>query len=286
LSEKFHLAYNLIYSREETFEFIPLTRPLLPATRNMEFTVPDGIKTFHTKPYPLLDVTRPELSTAGKVVLITGGGSGLGLVFAEHFAKAGSKTIAITGRRQNILEKAKQSVESKYPGTKVLTLPGDVANRAAVDAAFENTKDTFGPVDILINNAGFDPEYGLISEETSDDEWWRAFETNVKGSHNVLAAFVQGAAHDATVINVTSATVNTVLSHQSAYSSSKVASTRLFEVFQLENPNYRVVNVAPGIVQTAMLDITLRFFEKQGWPQLPIDDSKFQNSKHAQSKTN
>ena len=81
----------------------------------MKLTVPEGIKTFHTKPYPLLDVTRPELSAAGKVVLITGGGSGIGLVVAGHFAKAGSKTVAITGRRQNVLDEAKQSIESTYP---------------------------------------------------------------------------------------------------------------------------------------------------------------------------
>jgi NAD(P)-dependent dehydrogenase (short-subunit alcohol dehydrogenase family) len=247
---------------------------LLSANSTMAFPTPEGISTYHTKPYPLIDVTRPELSTAGKVVLITGGGSGLGLVFTEHFAKAGSKAIAITGRRQRVLEEAKQKIEATYPGTKVLALPGDVADRAAVDAAFKNTKDTFGPIDVLVSNAGYDPDYIPLGQEASADDWWSAFETNVKGSYNVLAAFSKTAAHDATVINVTSATVNTVLPGQSAYSSSKVAGTRLFEVFQSENPNYRVVSVAPGLVMTPMLEITIRHFEKQGWPLLPVDDSE------------
>jgi NAD(P)-dependent dehydrogenase (short-subunit alcohol dehydrogenase family) len=262
-----------------------LTRQLVPAICNMEFTAPDGIKTYHTKPYPRIDVARPELSTAGKVVLITGGGSGLGLVMAEHFAKAGSRSIAITGRRENVLEEARQKIESAYPGTKVLTLPGDVADRAVVYTAFKTAKDTFGPINVVINNAGYEPDFERLGTEASADDWWRVFETNVKGSHNVLGALSQAAAQDATVINISSATVNTVLSHQSAYSSSKIASTRLFEVFQVENPNYRVINVAPGIVQTDMLDITVKCFEKLGWPPLPIDDSKFQMSKGTQSST-
>jgi NAD(P)-dependent dehydrogenase (short-subunit alcohol dehydrogenase family) len=242
----------------------------------MAFPNPDGINTYHTKPYPLINVTRPELSAAGKVVLITGGGSGIGLATAEKFAEAGSKTVAITGRRQQVLDEAKQKIESAYPGTKVLALQGDVTDRAAVDAAFKKTKDAFGPIDILVNNAGHLADFEPIGKETSTDDWWRGFETNVKGSHHVLTAFLQTAAHDATVLNLTTATGNAVVSGQSGYSSSKVATTRMFEAFQAENPNFRVVNVAPGFILTPMLQKTNEYWDKQGWPSLPADDSKSQ----------
>ncbi|KAF1841631.1 NAD(P)-binding protein [Cucurbitaria berberidis CBS 394.84] len=204
----------------------------------MEFPTPKGIETYHTKPYAAIDVSRPEVSAAGK-----------------HFAKAGSLKIAITGRRQQILDEAQKKIESAYPKTTVLTLQGDVADRAAVTTAFKKTLKTFGPIDVLVSNAGYMPGYEPIGGETSPDEWWSTFETN-----------------DAVVINLTSAAVNAVLPGQSAYTSSKIAVTRLFESFQAENPQFRVVNVAPGVVLTSMHQKTVSHFDKEGWPQLPLDD--------------
>lgn len=240
----------------------------------MAFPRPKGIETYHTKPYASIDVTRPELSTAGKVVLITGGGSGLGLAFAEHFAKAGSTQIAITGRRQNVLDEAQKSIQAAYPNTTVLTLQSDVVDRQAVDAAFKQTHKTFGPINILINNAGYLPAYEFIGQETSADDWWSGFSTNVRGSHNVLSAFLPTAAPDAVVINLTSAAVNAVIPGQSPYTSSKIAAARLFESFGIENPSFRVVNVAPGVVKTSMHEKTIAHFDSKGWPQLPLDDSE------------
>ncbi|XPS71508.1 hypothetical protein M3J09_003691 [Ascochyta lentis] len=238
----------------------------------MFFPKPDGINTYHTRPYPAIDVTRPELSKAGKIVLVTGGGSGLGFAFAEHFAKAGCTTIAITGRRQHVLDDAKQKIESVYTNTKVLTLQGDVTNRDAVQSAFEQTIDVFGPIDILINNAGYLPAYRCIGEEGALDDWWAGFEVNVKGSHNVLSAFLKTSTQAATIINLTSAAVNAIVPGQSAYTASKIAATRMFEVFQSENPNHTVVNIAPGVVATDMHQKTIAAFEERGWPQLPLDD--------------
>ncbi|KAH7402745.1 hypothetical protein BKA66DRAFT_436145 [Pyrenochaeta sp. MPI-SDFR-AT-0127] len=238
----------------------------------MAFSKPKGIDTYHTTPYAAIDVTRPELSTAGKVVFITGGGSGLGLAFAEHFAKAGSTQIAITGRRQNVLDEAQKSIQAAYPKTTVLTLQGDVVDRQAVDAAFKQTHKTFGPIDILINNAGYLPAYEAIGKESSPEDWWSGFSANVRGSHNVLSAFLPTAAADAVVINLTSAAVNAVVPGQSPYTASKIAATRLFESFGVENPGFRVVNVAPGVVKTSMHEKTIAHFDEKGWPQLPLDD--------------
>jgi NAD(P)-dependent dehydrogenase (short-subunit alcohol dehydrogenase family) len=242
----------------------------------MSFPTPEGIQTYHNKPYPAIDVTRPELSAAGKVVVVTGGGTGLGLAFAEHFAKAGSKKVAITGRRGQVLDEAKKKIEGAYPGTTVLTLQSDVADRAGVEAAFQKTKETFGPINVLINNAAHLSAYKNIGQDSSDD-WWAGFETNVKGSHNVLCAFLKTSAPDATLINLASGAVNAIIPGQSAYMSSKVAATRLFEAFQAENPGYRVVTIAPGVVLTAMHAKTVEAFEQYGWPQLPLDDSKHTN---------
>jgi NAD(P)-dependent dehydrogenase (short-subunit alcohol dehydrogenase family) len=90
----------------------------------------------------------------------------------------------------------------------------------------------------------------------------------------VLSAFLPVAAQYATVLNLTSAAINAVVPGQSGYNTSKIAATRLFECFAAENPRFRVVNVAPGVVATQMEEKTAQFFEKQGWPQLPVYDSE------------
>lgn len=242
----------------------------------MAFPRPEGIETYHTKPYPAIDVTRPELSAKDKVVLITGGGSGLGRAFTEHFAKAGSTKLAITGRRANVLEEAKKDIEATYPGAKVLTLVGDVADANAANDAFATIKSTFGPVDVLINNAGYLPHYVPIgsTDQGGFAEWWKGYEVNVKGSYNILTAFLSAAAKGATVINLSTAGVNVLFPTQSAYGSSKMAATRVFEYFQAEHPEFRVVNVAPGVVLTEMHERTISALDKMGKDQLPLDDSK------------
>jgi len=68
--------------------------------------------------------------------------------------------------------------------------------------------------------------------------------------------------------------VNAIVPGQSAYSASKVATTRLFETFAIENPKLRVVNIAPGVVLTDMHQKTVDHFDKEGLPDLPLDDSK------------
>ncbi|KAH7406185.1 hypothetical protein DE146DRAFT_651011 [Phaeosphaeria sp. MPI-PUGE-AT-0046c] len=240
----------------------------------MSFPIPKGVSTYHTSPYPSIDVARPELSTAGKVILITGGGTGIGLATAQHFAKAGCTTIAITGRRSKVLAKAQKLIQDEYPATKVLTLASDVMDREGMVEAFKRTSETFASkVDVLINNAGYLPSYkSQGSAEKDSDEWWKAFTTNVRGAHNVLNAFLPVAAQDATVINVSSGAMNATLAGQSAYIASKTAAARVFECFQAENPGFRVVNLAPGIVLTDMHQKSVDHFDEIGAEQAPLDD--------------
>jgi len=216
----------------------------------MAFPTPAFLKETHHDIYPAIDPTREELSAKGKLVVVTGGGSGIGPHIAEAFAKAGAAKIALLGRTERTLVSAKQSLEDKYTA-KVFTYVADVGQEAAVNEAFRGIK-SIGPIDVLVSNAGYLPDK-LDIVSTDVEQWWSAYSVNVKGSLLVTRAFLENAASDAVLINI-----STGLSHMppmagfSAYSSSKLASSKFFEYVQFEKPTLCVFNLHPGIVATDM----------------------------------
>jgi NAD(P)-dependent dehydrogenase (short-subunit alcohol dehydrogenase family) len=114
-------------------------------------------KTWHSKPYAAISPTRPELSAEGKVVFITGGGSGIGKATAIAFAQAGAKAVAIFGRRVGNLEAAAEEIKKANPKgtTTVITESADISKRSSLENAFATaSKKAGGKVDILVNNAG------------------------------------------------------------------------------------------------------------------------------------
>ena len=92
-----------------------------------------------------------ELS--GKAILITGGSRGLGLVMARQLADAGAR-VAICARDEAELERARTELEQR--GGDIFALTCDVTDQAQVEQLVQQTKDHFGAIDILINNAGTD----------------------------------------------------------------------------------------------------------------------------------
>lgn len=110
---------------------------------------------------------------SGKVAVITGGNSGMGLETARLFVKEGAK-VAITGRRQKELDEAVKSI-----GDNVIGIQGDVSNLEDLDRLYSKVKETFGKVDIVFANAGlgFMDPMGEISEDHFDKQ----FDINVKG---------------------------------------------------------------------------------------------------------
>src|SRR5580704_7586674 len=97
----------------------------------------------------------------GKVALVTGGNSGIGLATAKLFATEGAKVI-ITGRRQEALDEA-----AKALGSSVLAVQGDVSNLADLDRLFDTIKSKFGHLDVVFANAGFG-EFGPLEQVTED----------------------------------------------------------------------------------------------------------------------
>ena len=110
---------------------------------------------------------------AGKVALVTGGSSGIGLAIAQRFAEEGAR-VFITGRRQSQLDEAVASIGGDASG-----LQGDTTSLADLDRVYAAIKAQAGRIDVLAVNAGV-YEFGTLGEIT-EEHFDRTFNTNVRG---------------------------------------------------------------------------------------------------------
>jgi NAD(P)-dependent dehydrogenase (short-subunit alcohol dehydrogenase family) len=183
----------------------------------------------------------------GKVALITGGSTGIGLATAKRFVEEGAK-VFITGRRQAELDKAVAAI-----GGDVIAVQGDVAQLADLDKVYDVIKTKAGKLDIVFANAGigaFTP-LGQISEEQFEQE----FAVNVKGVlftvQKALPLLVDGAS---VILGGSTGTITGNASF-SVYSASKAA-VRSFArswILDLKARRIRVNVLSPGPTDTPML---------------------------------
>ncbi|KPM41108.1 hypothetical protein AK830_g5452 [Neonectria ditissima] len=230
---------------------------------------PPYTKTFHTTSYSSIDPSRPDLSTAGKVVLITGGGSGMGPRIAHAFATSGATKIAILGRTASSLQQTKQEVEAAHAGVTVQTSVADISDENAVNKAFEGVSEAFGKIDILISNAGYLPDTKPIAE-ADIEEWFRGMTINVKGTLILSKAFLKYGSKSPTLVHVSTGGCHIApMPANSAYAVSKMAAAKMMEYFAFENPQVRVHIIHPGVVQTDMYKKS-----SEGGLEFAFDDSK------------
>ena len=136
-----------------------------------------------------------------KSILITGGGSGLGLELAKCFASLGAN-IAICGRRENVLSES-QTLLKKY-GTEILAVPGDVREYEQMQNVFDQAQSTFGGIDGLVNNAA--GNFYAASEELSPNGFKAVVDIVLCGSFHCSQLFAKQA-----IANKTSGTILNVL---------------------------------------------------------------------------
>lgn len=217
-------------------------------------------KTWHTKPYPEILPSRPELSAAGKTVFITGGGSGIGKATAISFAEAGARVIAIFGRRIERLQSAAEEISrANLKGTTTVVVESaDVSQRGALEAAFASAihKAGGGKIDIFVSNAGFlKPRAPLANY--GEKETRESIEGNIIGSFNAIQAMVPLLAPKAKVLNISSgiAHINPLPGFW-PYAAFKLAIVKMFDFLQAEHPDLCVFNVQPGVVATDINEIS------------------------------
>ena len=200
----------------------------------------------------------------GEVVLITGGGRGIGAAVAHAFAGVGAN-LALISRTATEVQKVAAELESF--GVKALPLVADVSSYSDVERSVSATLSKFGRIDVLINSAGIYGPIGLLSE-SDIDAWQRTIQINLLGTvnclHEVLPHMIRR--RKGAIINFSGGGAVNAFPRFSAYATSKAAVVRLTETVaeEVREFNIRVNAIAPGAVNTHLLDQVLAAGERAG----------------------
>lgn len=185
----------------------------------------------------------------GKVVAITGASSGIGEATARLLAAQGARVV-VGARRSERLETLVADIAAN--GGSACHRMVDVRRRDDVAAFIAFAEQAFGPIDVLVNNAGIMP-LSLMAELRTDD-WDRMVDVNIRGVLNGIAAVLPGmkARGRGHIINVASIGAHLVMPTGAVYCATKYAVWAISEGLRQESPELRVTTVSPGVVATEL----------------------------------
>ena len=186
---------------------------------------------------------------SGKTVLITGASRGIGAATARAFADAGANVALVARSTTEIAELAGEI------GDKAIAIPCDVSRYGEVRGAVDKTVETFGSLDVLVNNAGVVAPMGPL-QDMDPEEWGKTIDINLKGVLHGIHAVMPGmiAKGGGTIINISSGAAHGPVDGWSAYCSSKAGAFMLTRVADKEarDKGLRVLGLSPGTVATEM----------------------------------
>ena len=184
----------------------------------------------------------------GKVAVITGGSSGIGLATAKRFVEEGAY-VYITGRRQSELDKAKAAI-----GKNVTAVKGDVAHLADLDRLYEIVAADKGVVDIVFANAGF-VEHRTVDQITPE-HYEKTFNINVRGVIFTVQKALPLMQNGGSIILNASIAADKGLPAHGAYSASKAALRSLAKTWtmELKDRGIRINTLSPGATDTPIID--------------------------------
>jgi len=189
----------------------------------------------------------------GKVAIVTGASSGLGVAFAQALAEAGAD-VALGARRTDRLARTAGLVERA--GSRSLAVTTDVADPASCTALVDAALERFGRVDILVNNAGIGTAVAATRERP--DEFRRVIDVNLNGAYWMAQACGRVMQPGSSIVNVSSVLgITTAGLPQAAYAASKaglIGLTRDLAAQWSGRKGIRVNAIAPGFFESEMTD--------------------------------
>jgi NAD(P)-dependent dehydrogenase (short-subunit alcohol dehydrogenase family) len=189
-----------------------------------------------------------EISFEGRVVVITGGSRGLGLVLARQFVAEGAR-VCLLARDTEELDRARRQLP---PEAEVLTIRCDIRRRADVRHAMDRLLERWGAVDVLVNNAGV-IQVGPLEHMVIND-FENAMATHFWGPLHLMYECVPSMRRRGfgRIVNISSIGGKMAVPHLAPYSASKFALTGLSDAVRSELSQYgiRVTTVAPGLMRT------------------------------------
>ncbi len=199
----------------------------------------------------------PMQPPAGQSTLITGAGRGIGKAIALRLAAEGAR-ITLVARSHQQVEEVARLVEAQ--GGSAQAVPADVTDAGAVARAVAAATDRFGPVSILVNNAGIPGPFGPVGD-VDPLEWWSSQKVHVLGPLLFMRSVIPGmrSRGGGRIINVVSSAGLHPIPNLSAYAVGKSTAIRLTEAVDLEERRngIRAFALHPGTIITDMAHDTL-----------------------------
>ncbi len=214
----------------------------------------------------------PSQKLAGKVAVVTGASKGIGASIAKHLAAEGAAVIVnYASSKTGADQVVKEIIDD---GGKAIAIKADVAKKADIDYLFAETKKAFGPVDVLVNNAGIYEFQPL--EKITEEHFHKQFNINVLGLLlSTQKAVEQFGPNGGSIINISSVVSTAAPPAGSVYSATKAAVDTVTKSLakELGPRKIRVNAVNPGMVETEGFNaagIAGTDFEKQTVAQTPL----------------
>jgi NAD(P)-dependent dehydrogenase (short-subunit alcohol dehydrogenase family) len=204
------------------------------------------------------------MAKASKVAVITGAGSGIGKASALALMRNGW-SVVLAGRRKELLEDVAK--EGQATGQRSLVVPTDVADAASIRNLFARTKETFGRLDLLFNNAGIGAP-AVPMEDLPFEKWKAVVDTNLTGSfvctQEAIKIMKDQQPRGGRIINNGSISAHAPRPNSVAYTSTKHAITGLTKSTSLDGRKY---DIACGQIDVGNAETPLAARMKDGVPQ-------------------
>lgn len=189
---------------------------------------------------------------SGKVALVTGASSGLGVHFARTLAAAGASVVVAARRAERL---SSLQAELQQEGAKALAVDLDVQSAASITAAFDTAERMLGPIDIAVNNAGISIVKPAL--DMPEQDWDSVVDTNLRGAWLVAQTAAKrwtGTKRAGVIINIASILGLRTIGQVAPYNASKAGLIHLTKALAMEWARYdiRINAICPGYIETEM----------------------------------